>query len=171
MGVFRKNFWINNGTSLFKVLSKSLLFLFLLVVKIASTKVIVMNSAFREAAAQVSQKPTALTHSQQVARLYRQSLRLLLSWCIDREIFNQEASSIRSQFDSNRNVSLAAAQRLLREGQESLVTYTHPDPYCVPHMPWVVYHEKKKIFFSLYFLWKQKKKRSDSNATLLNCLK
>jgi NADH dehydrogenase (ubiquinone) 1 beta subcomplex subunit 9 len=94
-----------------------------------------MNSAFREAAAQVSQKPTALTHNQQVARLYRHSLRLLLSWCIDREIFNQEASSIRSQFDSNRNVSPAAAQRLLREGQESLVTYTHPDPYCVPHMP------------------------------------
>lgn len=94
-----------------------------------------MNSAFREAAAQVSQKPTALTRSQQVARLYRHSLKLLLNWCIDREIFNQEALSIRSQFDSNRNVSPAAAQRLLREGQETLVTFTHPDPYCVPHMP------------------------------------
>mmetsp|Transcript_11307 Transcript_11307/g.16263 ORF Transcript_11307/g.16263 Transcript_11307/m.16263 type:complete len:155 (+) Transcript_11307:160-624(+) len=94
-----------------------------------------MNAAFAEAAAQVRQKPLTLTHNQQAARLYRHSLRCLLSWCIDREIFNVEASAIRAEFDSNRNIPPAASERLLREGKEKLFYYTHPDPYCVPHMP------------------------------------
>jgi len=94
-----------------------------------------MNSAFREAAVQARQKPLNLTNNEKAARLYRKSLKCLLSWCIDREIFNEEAMQIRAQFDANRGVSQAAAERLLREGQAKLFEYSHPDPYCVPHMP------------------------------------
>jgi hypothetical protein len=39
----------------------------------------------------------------QVTRLYRDALRLLNSWCIDREIFNREAEKIRAEFDANKH--------------------------------------------------------------------
>lgn len=94
-----------------------------------------MNSAFREAVAQASQKPLNLTRNQKAARLYRHSLKTLLSWCIDRDIFNEEATKIRAEFNSNRGKSPAAAERLIREGETKLHGFSHPDPYCVPHMP------------------------------------
>lgn len=50
----------------------------------------------------------------QVARLYRHALKTLDSWAIDRNIFNEEATKIRAQFDANRGVSAAAASRLLQ---------------------------------------------------------
>lgn len=49
-----------------------------------------------------------------VAHLYRKSLRVLLSWTVDRDIFNEQASEIRGRLDSNRGVSSAAASRLLK---------------------------------------------------------
>jgi len=70
-----------------------------------------------------------------VAYLYRNSLRALLGWAIDRDVFNEAASQLRARFDANRGVSRAAAARLLREGQDELFSYSHPDPYCVPFMP------------------------------------
>jgi NADH dehydrogenase (ubiquinone) 1 beta subcomplex subunit 9 len=70
-----------------------------------------------------------------VAHLYRHSLRCLLSWCIDRDLFNAEATKIRQRFDSYRGVSAAAANRLLKEGHDELFAYTHPDPYKIPFMP------------------------------------
>jgi NADH dehydrogenase (ubiquinone) 1 beta subcomplex subunit 9 len=94
-----------------------------------------MNSAFREAANQARQKPVYLTQNQKAARLYRKSLKTLLSWCIDREIFNDEATEIRAQFDATRGMSASASERILKEGQDKLFEYTHPDPYCVPFMP------------------------------------
>jgi NADH dehydrogenase (ubiquinone) 1 beta subcomplex subunit 9 len=71
----------------------------------------------------------------QVSHLYRHSLRCLLSWCIDRDIFNAEATKIRARFDENRGATAAAASRLLQEGRDELFYYTHPDPYKVPFMP------------------------------------
>jgi hypothetical protein len=50
----------------------------------------------------------------QAAHLYRQSLRVMLSWAVDRDIFNESASEIRARFDANRGVSPAAAARLLQ---------------------------------------------------------
>mmetsp|Transcript_1813 Transcript_1813/g.2731 ORF Transcript_1813/g.2731 Transcript_1813/m.2731 type:complete len:154 (-) Transcript_1813:323-784(-) len=93
-----------------------------------------MNSAFVSARAQIEQK-VHLTRNQEVARLYRHSLRSLLSWCIDREIFNEEASKIRAEFDAERGVNASRAIRLLKEGQAKLYAHTHPDPYCVPYKP------------------------------------
>ena len=71
----------------------------------------------------------------QVARLYRKSLRTLLSWAIHRETFNDEAAKLRQRFDDSRGCSPAKAARLLREGHEELLEFTHPDPYCLPPMP------------------------------------
>jgi NADH dehydrogenase (ubiquinone) 1 beta subcomplex subunit 9 len=67
--------------------------------------------------------------------LYRNSLRTLLSWAVDRDIFNEEATKLRSRFDTSRGVSAAAASRLLREGEDELFANVHPDPYRVPCSP------------------------------------
>jgi NADH dehydrogenase (ubiquinone) 1 beta subcomplex subunit 9 len=70
-----------------------------------------------------------------VARLYRHSLRTLLSWAVDRDIFNEEATKLRHRFDASRGVSAAAATRLLKEGHDELFAWMHPDPYCLPTQP------------------------------------
>ena len=49
----------------------------------------------------------------QVMRLYRHSLRCLLDWCIDRDIFHDESTKLRERFDANRVTSMANAQRLI----------------------------------------------------------
>lgn len=71
----------------------------------------------------------------QVAHLYRDSLKTLNSWAIDRDVFNQAATELRARFDANRGASAAAASRLLREGQDELFRNMHPDIYKVPEMP------------------------------------
>ena len=50
----------------------------------------------------------------QVARLYRNGLKALSSWAIDREIFNDEATKLRARFDSERGCNPGKALRLLR---------------------------------------------------------
>jgi NADH dehydrogenase (ubiquinone) 1 beta subcomplex subunit 9 len=67
--------------------------------------------------------------------LYRHSLKTLLSWAIDRDIFNDEATKLRGRFDGQRGVNPAAATRLLQEGKDELYSFMHPDPYCNPVMP------------------------------------
>lgn len=42
---------------------------------------------------------------------------------------------MRARFDAERGCAPAKALRLLREGQDELFAYTHPDPYCNPVMP------------------------------------
>ena len=79
--------------------------------------------------------PSFLPKKIQVARLYRDSLKLMSSWCIDRDIFNEEATKIRNQFDDERGCKPEKAIRLLRQGQEQVWEYTHPDPYRNPIMP------------------------------------
>lgn len=37
-------------------------------------------------------------------RLYKQSLKTLDSWVIDRRLWNEEATKIRAQFDANREL-------------------------------------------------------------------
>lgn len=95
----------------------------------------VLNDVFQQAADQARQRMPDLTHNQQVARLYRKSLKLLSSWVIDRDIFNEEASKLRARFDAERGCNPGKALRLLREGEDELFAYTHPDPYCNPIMP------------------------------------
>ncbi|KAG7368458.1 hypothetical protein IV203_031201 [Nitzschia inconspicua] len=94
-----------------------------------------LNDVFQQAANQARQKLPELTHNQQVARLYRKSLKVLSSWAIDRDIFNDEATKIRARFDQERGCKPEKAIRLLREAEDEIFAYTHPDPYCNPVMP------------------------------------
>ncbi len=61
-----------------------------------------LNSGFRTVVAAMKQTQV-LTHTQKVTRLYRTALRLLDSWVIDRDLWNEEASKVRAQFDANKH--------------------------------------------------------------------
>ena len=62
-----------------------------------------MNSQFRNVAALYKRGVGELSHRQTVMRLYRNTLRCLLSWTMDRDLFLDEAASYRSQFDAEKN--------------------------------------------------------------------
>mmetsp|Transcript_7581 Transcript_7581/g.10879 ORF Transcript_7581/g.10879 Transcript_7581/m.10879 type:complete len:155 (-) Transcript_7581:400-864(-) len=94
-----------------------------------------MNNIFTAAANEARQKLPQLTHNQEVARLYRKSLKVLSSWCVDRLVFLDEAEKLRSRFDAERGCSSARASLLMKEAYKELHVNTHPDPYCVPYMP------------------------------------
>jgi hypothetical protein len=49
-----------------------------------------------------------------VARLYRNGLKVLSSWAIDRDIFIDEATKMRAKFDAERGCNQGKALRLLR---------------------------------------------------------
>ena len=95
-----------------------------------------MDKVFSEVAASFKAK-LSLSHQQRVTRLYRRSLRELNSWVIDRELFCQESELIRAQFDANRLLDPhgGLSQRLIREAEEKVLKFTHPDPYVKPYMP------------------------------------
>ena len=71
----------------------------------------------------------ALTHAQRVTRLYRRSLKHLLSWCIDRSLWRQEALKLRDRFDAAKNVSMPIAVQLLKDGEREFRINRHPEPY------------------------------------------
>lgn len=71
----------------------------------------------------------------QVVRLYRHSLKLLDSWSVSRDVFCDEADTLRARFDANRQASPAAVERLLREAKEEMFRFTHPDPYVKSYLP------------------------------------
>ena len=94
-----------------------------------------MDASFRAAATFFKRAPQQLGHKAKVVRLYRHSLKAVVSWAVDRDLVNSEASRIRGLFEENRNASPDKASRLIREAQEKLHLYTHPDKYVVPYMP------------------------------------
>jgi NADH dehydrogenase (ubiquinone) 1 beta subcomplex subunit 9 len=79
----------------------------------------------------------ALTHHQRVTRLYRRALRELNNWAIDRDLFCRESDKIRAEFDASRMLEPhgGLTQRLVREAEEKVASFTHPDPYVKPYMP------------------------------------
>jgi NADH dehydrogenase (ubiquinone) 1 beta subcomplex subunit 9 len=94
-----------------------------------------MDKAFKAAAQHyISEKP-ALTHSQEVCRLYRISLRMLQSWAINRDVFNEEGVKLRDEFKKNMDVPLKQGKVLLAKGQEQQIGWTHPDRYLLPYLP------------------------------------
>mmetsp|Transcript_19162 Transcript_19162/g.28379 ORF Transcript_19162/g.28379 Transcript_19162/m.28379 type:complete len:163 (-) Transcript_19162:1289-1777(-) len=95
----------------------------------------ILNSTFAAAKKEAMQKLPNLTQNQEVARLYRGSLKMMASWAIDRDIINREATKLRAQFDANRGCTPAKARRLIDEGEQKLFDMQHPDPYCIPYMP------------------------------------
>ena len=62
-------------------------------------------------------------------------LRHLTSWVESRDLWNDEATKIRTEFNKNMNVDSATAARLMREGREALATQAHPDNYIHAAMP------------------------------------
>ncbi|GMH49745.1 hypothetical protein TrLO_g7303 [Triparma laevis f. longispina] len=94
-----------------------------------------MNQAFRLAGDQFRMQAPKLTHKQEVCRLYRNALKLTYSWVVSRDLFLEEAASLRSQFESNRTASPAACTRLMEEAYSKMNEYQHPDKYCNPGMP------------------------------------
>lgn len=77
----------------------------------------------------------ALTHAQKVTRLYRKSLKNLLSWTAHREVWREDACELREMFDENKSVDIAAANKLLERGEAVYERYKHPDPYIAPESP------------------------------------
>ena len=71
----------------------------------------------------------ALTHAQRVTRLYRRSLKHLLSWTIDRQGWRKQAVQLRSQFDFYKHADTRKAAILLEKGEQVFETNKHPDPY------------------------------------------
>lgn len=71
-----------------------------------------------------------LSHSQRVIRLYRNSLKHLLSWAIDRGVWREEAVVLRARFDANKDLKdMGKARKLLEDGEAEFQFYKHPDPY------------------------------------------
>ena len=71
-----------------------------------------------------------LTHAQRVTRLYRNSLKHLLSWCIDRRTWRMEAVQLRDRFDANKDIKdRRLATQILQEGEAEFELKKHPDPY------------------------------------------
>ena len=71
----------------------------------------------------------ALSHAQKVTRLYRKTLKNMLSWTVQREMWRKEACELRATFDANKNVDMARAIKLLEEGEAEFQRHKHPDPY------------------------------------------
>lgn len=63
-----------------------------------------MNQTFREVVARFANPTQKLTHKQTVTRMYKQSLKTLDSWIIDRRLWNEEATKIRAEFDQHKHL-------------------------------------------------------------------
>lgn len=71
-----------------------------------------------------------ITHQQRVMRLYRNSLKHLLSWCIDREIWREEALILRERFDNHKNENnQRRIQKILEAAEVEFESKKHPYPY------------------------------------------
>ncbi|RKF53180.1 NADH dehydrogenase 1 beta subcomplex subunit 9 [Golovinomyces cichoracearum] len=71
-----------------------------------------------------------------ILSLYRRSLKLALDWAVHRHLWRGQALYIRSLFEANKNVTDPRMQRdLLRETEEILEKWKHPDPYFPPTAP------------------------------------
>lgn len=72
----------------------------------------------------------ALTHSQEVCRLYRGALKMSLDWLIDRGKWRSFALALRQEFDANKSINGEREKaELLLAGKYLLYKYRHPEPY------------------------------------------
>ena len=71
-----------------------------------------------------------ITHQQRVMRLYRNSLKHLLSWCIDRESWREEALILRDRFDKYKNeTNQKMIDKVLQNAEIEFENKRHPFPY------------------------------------------
>ncbi|KAF0852894.1 mitochondrial Complex I (CI) NADH:ubiquinone oxidoreductase subunit B22/NI2M/NDUFB9 [Andalucia godoyi] len=74
-----------------------------------------------------------LTHRQTVTRLYRHSLKHMLSWIVQRELFNVEAQGIRDAFRAGaQETDPKKIKQLVADGHRLLASKSHPDLYILP---------------------------------------
>ena len=72
----------------------------------------------------------ALSHAQKVTRLYRKSLKHLLSWKMDRRAWRRDALRLRATFDEYKGIKdVGQASALLEAGEKEFGAWKHPDPY------------------------------------------
>lgn len=95
-----------------------------------------LNQHFQKVVDFYKPNPT-IAHKFAVMRLYRAFLRVTFAWTEDRDIWFEEATKIRAEFDKHKNLSPTSLQaiQLLKEGQQKLADNVHPDPYIMPYMP------------------------------------
>ena len=71
-----------------------------------------------------------ITHQQRVMRLYRNSLKHLLSWCIDREVWREEAVILRERFDKYKNeTNQRRTDKIIQDAEIEFESKKHPFPY------------------------------------------
>ncbi|CAI9625992.1 unnamed protein product [Alternaria burnsii] len=71
-----------------------------------------------------------------VLRLYRRSLKLALDWSVHRYLWRGQALYIRELFEAKRNVTEPRQMReLIKETENLLDKWKHPDPYRPPTAP------------------------------------
>ncbi|KAF2641342.1 hypothetical protein P280DRAFT_517542 [Massarina eburnea CBS 473.64] len=71
-----------------------------------------------------------------VLRLYRRSLKLSLDWAVHRYLWRGQAMYIRSLFEANKHITEPRMKRdLIRETEDLLEKWKHPDPYRPPTAP------------------------------------
>ena len=71
-----------------------------------------------------------ITHQQRVMRLYRNSLKHLLSWCIDRQLWRREAMKLRDRFDDNKyERDQRRVHSILQAAEAEFEKMKHPFPY------------------------------------------
>jgi NADH dehydrogenase (ubiquinone) 1 beta subcomplex subunit 9 len=71
-----------------------------------------------------------ITHQQRVTRLYRNSLKHLLSWCIGREGWRHEALDLRARFDTYKyETDRRRINAILEDAEAEFERRKHPYPY------------------------------------------
>lgn len=71
-----------------------------------------------------------ITHQQRVMRLYRNSLRHLLDWVIDRQTWRQEAVKLRERFDAHKHEKdRRVIHKILEAAEREFEKHKHPFPY------------------------------------------
>lgn len=73
---------------------------------------------------------SALSHREEVCRLYRKCLRLAFDWITNRKLHRDFVLGIRRQFDLHRDQRDPTQQALLKDAVRYLLwKYRHPEPY------------------------------------------
>ncbi|KAH9297700.1 hypothetical protein KI387_029382, partial [Taxus chinensis] len=77
-----------------------------------------------------------VAQQERVRILYRRSLKNALSWVVRRQLFWEDASRVRDEFEANRHVDdIDRIDRMIEAAEAKLTRWSHPDPYIVPWAP------------------------------------
>ena len=88
-----------------------------------------------------------LTHHQRVTRLYRNSLKHLLSWTMNRDAWREQAVLLREKFDENKSLTdRHKIENVLKYGEAEFEKWRHPAPYIRKFSLYTI--SKTKIFLN-----------------------